>query len=264
MSKPRPIPPKQRPRSARHASQPAAPRVRVVVADSQAIDRGGIVGLIDDQRDLEVVGESATLEETIRQCRALTPDVLVLALNLAGQDSRTPLSAIHAELPELRVLALAERAAPDCLVLNPPSRRSRNGDSLPPCSVGTDCLTLAVTQGAMATLRRTADPEELFRAIRSVAEGGASYDALTAANMRSSNLGGKGHAADHRQLTGRELEVASLIADGRSNKEISTTLEISEATVKKHVGSILVKLGLEDRLQAGLYLARNPLVLRAD
>jgi NarL family two-component system response regulator LiaR len=235
------------------------------VADNQAIDRGGLVGLIDDERDLEVVGESATLEETIRQCQALTPDVLVLALNLAGQDSQPALTTIHAALPELKVLALAERAAPDCLVLNPPSRRARNPEeTLPPCAVGTDCLTLAVTQGAMATLRRTADPEELFRAIRAVAEGGASYDALTAASMRSSSLGAKGHAFDHRQLTGRELEVASLIADGRSNKEISTTLEISEATVKKHVGSILVKLGLEDRLQAGLYLARNPLVFRAD
>jgi NarL family two-component system response regulator LiaR len=234
------------------------------VADSQAIDRGGLVGLIDDERDLEVVGESATLEETIQQCRALAPDVLVLALNLAGQDSQPALTAIHSALPELKVLALAERAAPDCLVLNPPSRRARNGEALPPCAAGTDCLTLAVTQGAMATLRRTADPEELFRAIRAVAEGGASYDALTAASMRSSTLGTKGRAFDHRQLTGRELEVAALIADGRSNKEISTTLEISEATVKKHVGSILVKLGLEDRLQAGLYLARNPLVFRAD
>jgi DNA-binding NarL/FixJ family response regulator len=238
--------------------------VRVVVADSQAIDRGGLVGLIDDERDLEVVGESATLEETIRQCTALTPDVLVLALNLAGQDSQPALAAIHTALPELKVLALAERAAPDCLVLNPPSRRARNGETLPPCAVGTDCLTLAVTQGAMATLRRTADPEELFRAIRAVAEGNASYDSLTAAAMRSTNVSANGRALDHRQLTGRELEVASLIADGRSNKEISTSLEISEATVKKHVGSILVKLGLEDRLQAGLYLARNPLVFRAD
>ena len=56
--------------------------------------------------------------------------------------------------------------------------------------------------------------------------------------------------------------MAALIADGRSNKEISSLLTISEATVKKHVGSILVKLGLEDRLQAGLYLARNPLLFR--
>jgi NarL family two-component system response regulator LiaR len=98
----------------------------------------------------------------------------------------------------------------------------------------------------------------LFRAIRAVADGSASYDAQTAASLRSPNSNGNG--ANHRKLTERELEVASLIADGRSNKEISTSLEISEATVKKHVGSILGKLGFEDRLQAGLYLARNPLM----
>jgi NarL family two-component system response regulator LiaR len=243
------------------ATPPPAPRVRVLVADSQAIDRGGLVGLIDDERDLEVVGEAATVEETIRQCTALKPDVLVLALNLDGQDSKPALGSIHAALPDLKVLALSERSAQHCLVLNPPARRARGAEKLPACAVGTDCLTLAVTQGAMATLRRTADPEELFRAIRAVAEGGASYDALTAASLRTSGIG-KARGSDQRQLTGRELEVASLIADGRSNKEISTSLEISEATVKKHVGSILVKLGLEDRLQAGLYLARNPLVFR--
>ena len=270
MPKARPVPPKRRSRSARHASAtPSAspsptptPHVRVVVADSQAIDRGGLVVLIDEERDLEVVGEAATVEESIRQCQALAPDVLVMALNLKGQEARPALTAIHATLPELKVLVLAERAAADCLVLNPPSRRARGGDKLPPCAVGTDCLSLAVTQGAMATLRRSADPEQLFRAIRAVAAGSASFDELTAASLRSSSWNGKARASDHRQLTGRELEVASLIADGRSNKEISTTLDISEATVKKHVGNILVKLGLEDRLQAGLYLARNPLVLR--
>jgi NarL family two-component system response regulator LiaR len=246
--------------------------VRVVVADSQAIDRGGLVGLIDDERDLEVVGEAATVEECIRQCSVLAPDALVLALSLAGQETQPALSAIRSALPDLKVLALAERSAADCMVLNPPARRARarvaaaagSGVALPLCAVGTDCLTLAVAQGAMATLRRTADPEELFRAIRAVAGGSASYDAMTASSLRSSTLAGNGRASDHRPLTGRELEVASLIADGRSNKEISTALEISEATVKKHVGSILVKLGFEDRLQAGLYLARNPLVFRAD
>ena len=125
MSKARSAPPKLRPRSARQASPPPTPRVRVVVADSMAIDRGGLVGLIDDVRDLEVVGEAATLEECIRQCKALAPDVLVLALNLAGQEAGPALPAIQAALPALKVLALSERASDHCLVLNPPSRRRK-------------------------------------------------------------------------------------------------------------------------------------------
>ena len=60
----------------------------------------------------------------------------------------------------------------------------------------------------------------------------------------------------------RETQVAALIAEGQSNKEISTSLGISEPTVKKHMGHILEKLGLADRLQAGLFLARNPLLFR--
>jgi len=262
MSRARPLPPKRRPRSARHAEPARPPRVRIIVADSQAIDRGGLVGLIDDERDLEVVGEAATLEETIRQCSALDPDVLVLALSLAGQEERPALPAIRSALPKLKVLALAERSSAQCLVLNPPSRRARTDQKAPVCAIGTDCLNLAVAQGAMATLRRTADPEELFRAIRAVASGNAWYDSATAASLHATPDQDKGRSSARQKLTGRELEVAALIADGRSNKEISSLLTISEATVKKHVGAILVKLELEDRLQAGLYLARNPLMFR--
>ena len=70
-----------------------------------------------------------------------------------------------------------------------------------------------------------------------------------------------GRAGAGRKLfSERETQVAALISEGRSNKEISTGLKISEPTVKKHVGHILEKLGLADRLQAGLYLARNPLL----
>ncbi len=253
MSRARSLPPKRRPRSARHAEPARPPRVRVIVADSQAIARGGLVGLIDDERDLEVVGEAATLEETVRQCTALDPDVLVLALNLARQEERPALPAILAALPKLKVLALAERSSAHCLVLNPPSRRARAGEKVPTCAIGTDCLT---------TMRRTADPEELFRAIRAVASGSAWYDSATAASLRAPGANDKGRSSARQKLTGRELEVAALIADGRSNKEISSLLTISEATVKKHVGAILAKLRLEDRLQAGLYLARNPLMFR--
>ena len=262
MPKPQPTSPKRRPRHARQATTRTTERIRIVVADSLAIDRGGLVGLIDDERDLEVVGESATVEETIRQCAALQPDVLVLALHISGQDSEPALKAIRKALPKLKVLALAERSSAQCLVLNPPSRQKRRGEPAPACTVGTDCLRLAVVQGAMATLRRSADPDELFRAIRAVAAGNAWFDSGTAELMRTNGTPGMGHTPTGLTLTDRELEVAALIADGLSNKEISTALSIGEATVKKHIGHILVKLGLADRLQVGLYLARNPLVLR--
>ena len=258
---PRNRPTPSRPR--RRAVRPNRPgrRVRIVVADSQAIDRGGLVGLLENERDFEVVGEAATVTETIRQCGSLKPDVLILSLNLTGQQDQAAIPAIRATLPALRILALSERGAENCLVLNPPYRRQTAAELRLVCAVGMDCLHLAVTQGAMATVRRSADPEELFGAVRAVAEGGAWYDPTTA-NGILSNAGADSGGVETVGFSAREREVAGLIAEGRSNKEISTALGISEPTVKKHVGHILQKLGIADRLQAGLMLARNPLILR--
>ena len=247
-------------RTARRPKIQPEVRVRIVVADSLAIDRGGLVGMINDERDLEVVGEAAKVEEIIQQCRVLKPDVLLLSLNVSGQENGAAIPLIRAALPELRILALAERGVESCLVLNPPFRRK--GEPLPLCATGTDCLQLAVRQGAMATLRRSADPEELFRALRAVAAGNAWYDPDTAASMLSSSSPGGGDPnGNGHAFSAREIQVAGLLAEGHSNKEISAALEISEPTVKKHVGHILVKLRLADRLQAGLYIARNPLIL---
>jgi DNA-binding NarL/FixJ family response regulator len=236
--------------------------VRIVVADSQAIDRGGIVGLLRTVGEFDVVGESATVAETIQQCRTLTPDVLVLTLSLPGQDREVAIPMIHEQLPELRILALSERGAENCLVLNPPSRKTLTGVPLGTCPVGIDCLQLAARQGAMATLRRSADPEDLFRAVRAVAQGQAWYDPTTASGMLLA-AGDNVRSRDGRPLfSDREMQVAALIAEGQSNKEISTSLQISEPTVKKHVGHILEKLGVADRLQAGLFFVRNPIVFK--
>lgn len=252
---------KPRRRVARRAAHPKASPVRIVVADSQAIDRGGLVGLLEDEPDFEVVGEAATVEEAIRQCSALEPGVLVLSLNLPGQKENAAIPAIRAQLPALRIVALSERGAENCLVLNPPYRRQTAAELRLVCAVGMDCLHMAVTQGAMATVRRSADPEDLFRAIRTVAEGGAWYDPTTASGILSDTApNGPGHP--RQPFSERELEVAALIAQGQSNKEIASSLSISEPTVKKHVGHILGKLGLADRLQAGLLLARNPAIFK--
>lgn len=252
------VPQPRRSRAARRSSAAPKGRIRLVVADSQAIDRGGLVGMLEDERDFDVVGEAATVTETIQQCRALRPDVLVLSLNLPGQETTPAIPALRAELPGLKIVALSERGADNCLVLNPPSRRAGATAPKLACVMGVDCLQLAVTQGAMATLRRSADPEDLFRAVRAVVEGHAWYDPTTTQGLLSAPARERGAG----QLSARELEVAAMIAEGLSNKEISSTLTISEPTVKKHVGKILEKLGLADRLQAGLFLARNPIVFK--
>jgi DNA-binding NarL/FixJ family response regulator len=235
--------------------------VRIVVADGQAIDRAGLIGLLEAERGFHVVGQSGSVGDTVRLCRTLCPDVLVLTLNLPARNREAALPGIRAQLPELRILALSERGAENCIVLNPPARRWLTGVPLGTCPVGIDCLQLAAHQGALGTLRRSAAPEELFRALLSVAQGQAWYDPTTAAGMLSA-IGPHETRAGHRRLfSDREMQVAALIAEGHANKEISSLLAISEPTVKKHVGHVLEKLGLKDRLQAGVFLARNPLLL---
>ena len=250
------------PAPARPRAQAVPDRIRVVVADHHAIDRAGLVRLLEQEGAFQVAGEAATVEEVLGRCLALEPDVLVLALNLPGKDRGEALARIRARLRTLRILALSERGADNCLVLNPPSRRWLAGMPLGTCPVGIDCLQLAAQQGAMGTLRRSAEPQDLFRAVRAVARGQAWYDPTTAAGMLTADGWAEYGAAGRRLFSDREMQVAALITEARSNKEIAALLGIREPTVKKHVTRILEKLGLQDRLQAGLFLVRNPLLLK--
>lgn len=259
MPKQRPLKPKT---PIRRAQKATAPLIRIVVADHHAIDRGGLVGLLENESDFIVVGEAATLDETVVQCRALHPDVLVMTMNLPGQEAIAAIPHLHQEVPGLKVLAMSDRGTHNCAVLNPPTRQRGTKQPVDYCPVGTDCLALAVAQGARATLRRNSDPEDLFRGIRAVAAGQSWYDPQTTSGLaRTSDGVARDPKGTGDPLSERELDVAALLAEGLSNKEISTALEISEPTVKKHVGHILEKLGLMDRLQAGLYIARHPLVI---
>jgi DNA-binding NarL/FixJ family response regulator len=236
--------------------------IRVVVADPHAIDRGGLVWLIDRERGFKVVGEAASVDEAHQQCRTLKPDVLVVSLNIPGQNEDAVVPELLKKLPGLKIVALSDRGAVNCVVLNPPSRQRATVKPVPHCPVGTDCLALAAAQGARATVRRDADPEDLLRAIRAAAAGQSWFDRQTTANFAANGSGSPAEAEQFtRGLSDRELDVAALLAEGLSNKEISTALAISEPTVKKHVGHILEKLGLQDRLQAGLHIARNPLIV---
>jgi DNA-binding NarL/FixJ family response regulator len=241
----------------------SARSVRIVIADDLPMDRAGMAAVLRSQPDFEVVGEVATTREAAAMCRDLSPSILILALRLEAGEGRTPIATVHANSPGTPVLAVAERGEGHCLVLNPPGSRRTDTISLPlTCTQGTDCLQLAVADGATGTIRRSASPEDLFRAIRAVAAGNAWYESGTATAIMRHALAGNGAGEPAATLSGRELEVAELIAAGRSNKEIASNLNISAPTVKKHVGQILTKLGLQDRLQVGLFVARNPLILR--
>src|SRR6185436_4320197 len=220
------------------------------------------VGLLENESDFIVVGEAATLDDVVVQCRALKPDVLVFTMNLPGQEAGAAVPYLRQQIPGIKILAMSDRGTHNCMVLNPPTRSRGTDQPVEFCELGTDCLALAAAQGARATLRRNADPEDLFRGIRAVAAGQSWYDPQTTSGIVPvGEIGGAPGRGTGEPLSERELDVAALLAEGLSNKEISTALDISEPTVKKHVGHILDKLGLQDRLHAGLHIARNPLIV---
>ena len=224
------------------------------------MDRAGLSAMLNAQDDFEVVAEATSTDEAVDRIKRTKPSVVILALRLPTSNGQAALAHIRSQGPSVPILAVAERGEAQCLVLNPPGRGRSNLPVSPAdhCTTGTDCLELAVAQGANGTIRRTASPEDLFRAIRTVASGLAWYEPKTAQAIMRHALAGEARRA---KLSDREIEVAELIAGGHSNKEIAQALTISEPTVKKHVGHILAKLKLQDRLQIGLYIARNPLAL---
>lgn len=241
-------------------------RIRIVVADKLPLDRRSLVSLLVTQPDFDVVGEAESVEQAAEFCGRLRPNILLIALRIGANVGRTPIVDIRSLAPETPILAMAERGEGECIVLNPPKpgrdiAMSGQTPHAPICSQGTDCLQIAVAEGASGTIRRSADPEVFFHAIRTVASGNAWYEAGTASAIMRHALAPATDNHTHA-LSARELDVAELISVGRSNKEIAQALGISEPTVKKHVGHILDKLGLQDRLQVGLYVARNPLVLQ--
>jgi DNA-binding NarL/FixJ family response regulator len=246
-----------KPRTAARPATAPPPRIRIVVADGQAIDRQGLLSLLGAQPDFECVGEASNSGEAIERCASLRPAVLVLTLNLPSDSGDTALPVIHAALPGLRILAISERGVANCLILNPPTRsRLAAYSHVPRCETGTDCLQMAMAHGALGTVRRSADPEALFQTVRAVAAGRTAYEPRTGMMLSHGGTGTRGNPG----LSVREMDVAVLLAEGQSNKEISNLLTISEPTVKKHVGQVLKKLNVQDRLQAGLFVARHPLL----
>jgi len=203
----------------------------VVVADDQALVRGGFRLILESEDDVRVVGEAEDGANAVRLVEELRPDVVLMDIQMPGVDG---LEATR------RICALGHEPPTRVLVLTTFERD--------------DYVFGALRGGASGFLLKNCPPEDLVRAVRLVAEG----EALLAPSVtrriiedvvRTSGAGGADPAV-LRRLTARELDVLRLLAQGRSNTELAQELFVSEGTVKTHVSSILAKLGLRDRVQA--------------
>jgi DNA-binding NarL/FixJ family response regulator len=204
--------------------------IRILIADDQALVRGGLRMILDAQPDMTVVGEAADGREVLRLVGDLEPDLVLMDVQMPGVDG----------IAATRRILQSVTGAPRVLVLT-----TFDLD---------EYVYEAIRAGASGFLLKSAPPVQLVAGIRAVIAG----DALLAPAItrrllerfvqRPPRLSGT--PPELADLTERELEVLSLIADGRSNAEIAAKLFLSEATIKSHVNHILTKLRLRDRVQA--------------
>jgi DNA-binding NarL/FixJ family response regulator len=204
---------------------------RILITDDHSVVRQGLRMFLSLDPDLEVVGEAENGQEALAMARDLLPDVVLMDLLMPVMDGIQATQAIRTELPEVEVIALTS-------VLEDAS------------------VTGAVRAGAIGYLLKDTDAEELKRAIRAAAEGRVHLAPEAAARLMHEVRA----PVSPEELTEREAEVLQLVARGKANKQIASDLFVSEKTVKAHVSSILMKLGVQSRTQAALHAVRTGLV----
>lgn len=205
--------------------------IRVVIADDHRVVRDGLRYLLDQEPDVEVVGEAADGMQALRVTAATRPDVLLLDLYMPGLDGHGVLTTLP-DSPHQPAVVVLTSATDD------------------------EHLVRAVHAGATSYLLKTAAAEDVISAVRAAATGDTklSPDLVTRLTRALRRPPPPDPLAP---LSPREREVLDLLARGQSNRQVADELIISELTVKSHVSSILTKLDLQDRVQAAIFALRH-------
>ena len=202
-------------------------RIRVMLVEDHAVVRQGLIALLSSVPDIEIVGSAVDGAEAVENFSRINPDVTLMDLQLPRMGGVEAITAIRATHPAARFIVLT----------------TFDGD---------EDIYRAMQAGAKAYLLKGMDLEELLAAIRAVFAGKGRISSAIAEKLADRVSG--------QQLTTRELGTLERIVAGRSNKEIASDLNISEATVKSHVNSLLGKLGVEDRTQAAIIAVQRGFV----
>ncbi|MFJ4073627.1 LuxR family two component transcriptional regulator [Curtobacterium sp. PhB137] len=198
--------------------------IRVVVADDHPIVRSGIVALLQDADDIDVVGQASDGRTAVSVVLAERPDVVLMDLRMPELDGDAATAEILAAEPGVRVLILTTYESDDQILA-------------------------AIEAGATGYLLKAAPESEILAGVRATARGETALAPSAAAALVRRATGSSAVAAGP-SLTPRELEVLQLVAQGNSNPAIGRALFLSETTVKTHLGHVFEKLGVNDRTRA--------------
>jgi two-component system invasion response regulator UvrY len=209
--------------------------IRVFIADDHAIVRGGIRRILEDRKDIQIVGEAADGQEAIQKVREAAPHVILLDISMPGMDGLDVTKQLKAIDPEVRILILTmhaeEQYAPRLL-----------------------------RAGAMGYVTKHAAPEELVEAIHVVHSGRRFISPTLAENLAWRYLGDKADLRPVECLSDRELQVLCLLAKGNTNQEIAEFLHLSVKTIDTYRGRVLEKLSLRNNAELTLFAIRNGLI----
>jgi DNA-binding NarL/FixJ family response regulator len=216
--------------------------VRVFLLDDHEVVRRGVRDLLDDEPDIDVVGEAATVEQALVRVPALRPDVAVLDVRLPDGDGVTVCRELRSRMPDLACLMLTSFDDEEALL-----------DSI---MAGASGYVLKQIQGS-----------DLVTAVRTVARGQSLLDPSATSRVMARLRG-----ADQPQqepdalpaLTEREREILALVGQGMTNRQIGQQLFLAEKTVKNHISRLLAKLGVERRIQAAVIASQAQDRLRQD
>jgi len=196
-------------------------KIRIMLVDDHAVVRSGLGAFLSVNPDLELVGEAENGEQAVVRANLLKPDVILMDLMMPVMDGVAATQAIKKQNPQIQIVALTSFQE-DELVQN------------------------ALKAGAVGYLMKNVTARELAAAIKAAKDGKMTLSPEAAQALVRANQ----QAEETETLTGREIEVLKLMADGLNNAEIAERLVISLSTVKYHISNILMKLGVDNRVSA--------------
>ena len=199
--------------------------IRILIVDDHTVVRDGLSAMLGREDDFEVVGEAQNGLEGVEKATMLKPDVVLMDLRMPELDGVEAMRLIREQGPEINFLVLT--------------------------TFDTDeYIYDAIEAGAKGFLLKDASREELFKAVRAVSRGDSLIEPSVAARVLNRFAQLSRESAPQELLSARERQVLDLLAKGSANKEIATSLSLSESTIKTHVANIFNKLEVNDRTSA--------------
>ena len=221
-----------------HVDVQALAQVRVLIVDDHDLFRSGLRNLLEDE-GVQVVGEASAGQEALNIVREVAPDVVVMDLNMPGMGGVEATRHISTIAPLTRVVML--------------TISDQDNDVID-----------AILAGACGYLLKDSSIQELIAGIKAASRGESLISPTIASKVlqrvRASSTQPEIESTIRAELSDREIEVLKLIANGKDNAMIAGELHISPKTVKNHISNILMKLQIENRIQAAVYAVRSGLV----